>query len=276
MKRLLLLLFSFLFTFSFAQERVSTREANVHVLSENFKIPQLDRERRIWIYLPPSYEKKKAKHYPVLYLHDGQNLFDDKTSYIREWGVDEALNLLAKEGHRESIVVGIDNGAEKRIEELSPYSHEKYGGGKGAEYMAFIVETLKPYIDQNYRTKSSRKFTLLGGSSLGALISVYGGVKYPETFGKILSFSSAFWFNQKPLENFISSSNKSLSHQKYYFIEGTEEMEDIAKNTGSVISLLKKKGVKEKNLFYRSDPDGKHNEGYWKREFPAAYLFLMD
>lgn len=258
-----------------AQEQpTSTREKNVHILSENFEIPQLNRERRIWIYLPPSYTTTNKK-FPVLYLHDGQNLFDKATSYAGEWGIDETLNSLSKEGYAQSIVVGIDNGGEKRMDELSPFKNEEYkAGGSGNEYLAFVVETLKPYIDSHYRTKGSRKNTTLGGSSLGALISVYGGVKYPNTFGNIIAFSSAFWFNREPLMTYIKESDRSLKKQRYYFIEGEKESFDMGKDTSKVIALLKEKGVKKKNIYYKVHPDGKHNEAYWNREFPGAYKWL--
>lgn len=276
MRPILFLLLLSLFSWSKAQEKTSTREPNVSILSESFSMPQLERERRIWIYLPLSYHTNTSKTYPVLYLHDGQNLFDQATSYSGEWGIDETLNRLTKEGIEEAIVVGIDNGGDKRIEELSPFANAQYGGGKGKEYMAFIVETLKPYIDQNYRTKEGRKHTLLGGSSLGALISVYGAATYPKTFGKVLSFSSAFWFNKYSLRQYLSQLPKQLGKQKYYFIEGTHEMKDMKGNTDAVIFLLKSKGVKDKNIYYRTDEDGKHNEAYWRKEFPAAYQWLMN
>ena len=160
------------------------------------------------------------------------------------------------------------------MEELSPYKNAKYGGGNGDNYVKFIVETLKPYIDKNYRTKPQRKFTTIGGSSLGALISVYAAVKYPETFGKVLAFSSAFWFNAKELNEFILSSKVNLKHQKYYFIQGKHEDEDMEAQTKNVIEKLKSKNVKSKNIFLKIDEDGKHNEMYWRREFEGAVLWL--
>ncbi len=255
------------------QEKQSTAQPNVKIISENFEMPQLHRNRRIWVYLPPDYATSKKK-YPVMYLHDGQNLFDDRTSYAGEWQIDEALNKIFAQSKESAIVVGIDNGGEKRIEELSPFKNLKYGGGNGENYMNFIVETLKPYIDKNYRTKSCRKYTTLGGSSLGALISVYGGVKFPETFGKILAFSNAFWFNSRELNDFIRNSKTNLKRQKYYFVQGKHESEDIDEQTLKVINSLKLRKVKPKNIYNRSDEDGKHNEMYWRREFPAAFLWL--
>jgi predicted alpha/beta superfamily hydrolase len=127
-------------------------------MDENFFMPQLNRSRRIWLYLPPAYETSGLS-YPVMYMHDGQNLFDVLTAYSGEWEVDEALNTLASQGHKVPIVVGIDNGGTNRIGEYTPWSNPDYGGGDGDLYIRFIVETLKPYIDQHYRTLSDRSNT---------------------------------------------------------------------------------------------------------------------
>ena len=273
MKKSFALLLFFCAIFTLAQERKHTATENVKIISEKFEIPQLKTTRRIWIYLPKDYEISHKK-YEVMYLQDAQNLFDDATSYAGEWQVDETLNKIFKKTGKSLIVVGIDNGGEKRIEELSPYKNAKYGGGNGDNYVKFIVETLKPFIDKNYRTKPQRKFTTIGGSSLGSLISVYAAVKYPETFGKVLAFSSAFWFNAKELNEFISSSKVNLKQQKYYFIQGKHEDEDMEEQTNRVIENLKSKNVKPKNIFLKIDEDGKHNEMYWRREFEGAVLWL--
>ena len=273
MKKSFALLLFFCAIFTMAQERKHTATENVKIISEKFEIPQLKTTRRIWIYLPKDYETSHKK-YEVMYLQDAQNLFDDATSYAGEWQVDETLNKIFEKTGKSLIVVGIDNGGEKRIEELSPYKNAKYGGGNGDNYVKFIVETLKPFIDKNYRTKPQRKFTTIGGSSLGSLISVYAAVKYPETFGKVLAFSSAFWFNAKDLNEFISSSKVNLKQQKYYFIQGKHEDEDMEEQTKRVIENLKSKNVKPKNIFLKIDEDGKHNEMYWRREFEGAVLWL--
>ena len=273
MKKSFALLLFFCAIFILAQGRKHTATENVKIISEKFEIPQLKTTRRIWIYLPKDYETSH-KRYDVMYLQDAQNLFDDATSYAGEWQVDETLNKIFEKTGKSLIVVGIDNGGEKRIEELSPYKNAKYGGGNGDNYVKFIVETLKPFIDKNYRTKPQRKFTTIGGSSLGSLISVYAAVKYPETFGKVLAFSSAFWFNAKELNEFISSSKVNLKHQKYYFIQGKHEDEDMEEQTKRVIENLKSKNVKPKNIFLKIDEDGKHNEIYWRREFEGAVLWL--
>ena len=273
MKKPIFLLLFLSFIFGNAQEKKSTAAENVHIISEKFEIPQLSTTRRIWIYLPPNY-KNSTKKYPVMYLHDGQNLFDDKTSYAGEWQIDETLNRMTKDEKLATIVVGIDHGDEKRIEELSPFKNEKYGGGKGDLYLQFIIENLKPYIDKNYRTKSSKKFTTLGGSSLGALISVYGAVKYPDVFGKVLAFSPAFWFNSKELNDYIAAQKINLQNQKYYFIQGKFEDEGMDLETQKVIDQLKDKKVKASQIYFIEDEKGKHNEFFWRRAFPEAFLWL--
>ena len=127
-------------------------------------------------------------------MHDGQNLFDSSMSYSGEWSVDETLNKLYSEKNLKLIVVGIDNGESKRLDEYSPWKNKKYGGGEGEAYTKFIVETLKPYIDDNYKTLKDKNNTAIIGSSMGGLVSHYAGLKYPKVFGKIGVFSPAFWF----------------------------------------------------------------------------------
>ncbi|CAA9257208.1 MAG: putative alpha-dextrin endo-1, 6-alpha-glucosidase [uncultured Adhaeribacter sp.] len=116
-----------------------TATPQVHVLDAEFPMTELGRTRRIWLYVPVDYNRKKKK-YPVLYLHDGQNLFDAYYSYSGEWGVDETLDTLARTGGPQVIVVGIDNGGEERINELTPYANPEYGGGDGEKYLQFIVQ----------------------------------------------------------------------------------------------------------------------------------------
>ena len=172
-----------------------TSSSNVHILDTAFFIPQLYRTRKIWIYLPQDYNGGKKK-YPVLYMHDGQNLFDDYTSGYGEWGVDECLDSLIKKGKPACIVVGIANGP-KRVNEYNPYDNDEFGKGEGKEYVQFLVETLKPYIDKHYRILVSKENTFIAGSSLGGLISYYAMLRYPETFGKAGIFSPSFWIAPK-------------------------------------------------------------------------------
>ena len=175
--------------------KVSTATDNVQVLPYQFVMPELDRQRTIRLYLPPSYQHSD-KRYPVIYMHDGQNLFDDQTAFAGEWGVDESLNLLAEKQGLEVIVVAIDNGADFRMNELSPWENKRFGEAQGKQYMDFIVEIVKPYIDTNFRSKPDRLHTAIMGSSMGGLISHYAVHAYPEVFSKAGIFSPSYWYSQ--------------------------------------------------------------------------------
>lgn len=253
---------------------LSTAAKNVSILSTSFYIPQLNRYRKIWLYLPPDYETS-GKKYPVLYLHDGQNLFDNTTSFSGEWGIDETLNNLHSKGDYGAIVVGIDNGGADRINEYTPWVNAKYGGGQGSVYLQFIVETLKPYIDNNYRTLPEAKNTVLGGSSLGGLISIYGVCAYPQVFGKVLNFSPAYWINENDLNSYIQNQTIDLSTHKIYTVAGKNESSTITTEINLIQDKLLNKNLPLNRSLIKIDADGTHSEAYWKREFGAAYLWLF-
>jgi len=279
MKKFLLvfviLVLSFSFSFSQnAEERKSTASKNVSIIEKEFLIPELNTiSHKIWVYLPPNYTKT-SKKYPVIYMHDGQNLFDNATSYIGEWEVDETLNELFNKTGKGFIVVGIENAGEERINEYTPWENEKYGGGKGEIYINFLVNTLKPYIDATFRTKKSAKYTALVGSSLGGLISYYGGLKYPTIFGKIGAMSTSFWFSNK-VENFTKEHGKTNKVKLYIYVGG-KEGEDMVSGTEKTEKLLLETGFKSKNLKTTINPEGKHNETTWKSEFLAVVKWLYN
>lgn len=253
---------------------ISTGAANVKIMSADFYMPQLDRKRRIWIYFPPDYETSGIS-YPVLYMHDGQNLFDTKTSYAGEWEVDESLNKLASQGKRVPIVVGIDNGGADRIGEYTPWINTQYGGGDGDKYMQFIVETLKPYIDQHYRTLPDRENSGIMGSSLGGLISHYGSVKYQETFSKSGIFSPSYWFSDS-IWAFTHEEGKR-QNMRFYQLCGTNEGDadvviDMQRMNDSLVNL----GFGQDKIYNKLVAGGQHNEKLWRESFSEAYLWLFD
>lgn len=243
--------------------------SNVRVLDTAFYMPQLNRHRRIWLYLPASYNATRKK-FPVLYMHDGQNIFDESTSFAGEWGVDDTLDLLGNEAG-ESIVVAIDNGGEKRINEYSPYNTKDHGKGEGDLYIDFIVQTLKPYIDQNYRTKKTARFTFILGSSLGGLISFYALLKYPTKFGAAGVFSPAFWI-APALKNDVSTKGKKVK-ARIYFYAGKQESKEMIPDMQAIIELMGKHSKAEINSVIRTK--GKHDERSWRKEFPLFYRWLM-
>jgi alpha-glucosidase len=252
----------------------STAASNVQILSNSFFIPQLNRNRKIWLYLPPDYFTT-TKTYPVLYMHDGQNLFDNATSFSGEWQIDETLNNLHAQGNYGAIVVGIENGGSNRLNEYSPWVNTQYGGGQGDLYNDFITETLKPYIDLNFRTKPQPQFNALIGSSMGALISTYGGIESVTSFNKIGVFSPAFWFAQSDLINYINASTSDLSNLRLYFVAGQNESTTMVTHINQVNNALISKGVQNTNSLTKFDSYGTHTEAYWRGEFAAAYQWLF-
>lgn len=251
----------------------STAASNVFVLSENFKIPQLKRERKIWIYLPPNY-KNSNDSYPVLYMHDAQNIFDNGTSFAGEWQVDETLNRLYKEKGFKLIVVGVDNGGNKRLNEYSPWPNNKFGSkGQGNTYLKFIIETLKPFVDNNFRTQPDKKSTAIMGSSMGGLISHYAGLKYSQIFGKIGVFSPSFWYSKQSFE--FAAKKSKVNDVKMYFLVGGQEGENMDSEMLRMIDLMKENGFDEANISSKVVPEGRHSEIFWRREFQGAILWLF-
>ncbi|HEY6504820.1 MAG TPA: alpha/beta hydrolase-fold protein [Chitinophagaceae bacterium] len=248
-----------------AKPRVSTAGRNVQVIDTAFLIPQLKRTRRIWVYLPEGYTSSKTK-YPVLYMHDGQNVFDDATSFSGEWGVDECIDSMKKK----CIVVAIDNGGQKRINEYCPYDMERFGKGEGDQYVDFLAVTLKPYIDKRYRTLKDRKNTFVAGSSMGGLISMYAVLKYPAVFGGAGVFSPAFWVGPKIFDDIKDKGNAVAS--KIYFYGGKQEGENMIPDMIKAYEEMGKVSKSEMTTVVRED--GKHNEARWRIEFPLFYEWI--
>ncbi|WP_199141508.1 alpha/beta hydrolase-fold protein [Pedobacter sp. ASV12] len=256
----------------------STATTNVHLLDSAFEMPQLHNKRSIWIYLPPSYAKSKQK-YPVLYMHDGQNVFDQSTAGFGEWGVDEILDSLIAKGAQEYIVVAVANGGSERLKEYNLYDSQ-YGKGKGKAYVAFLAETLKPYIDQHYRTLRDSKHTAIAGSSMGGLISMYAMAAYPNVYGKAGIFSPAFWLG-KAIETDIKNAGVALKGHQVYLVAGALEGTMMTRDMESVYQVLlgteKEQLLKAgKDVKLVEKADGKHREWFWRREFPAFYEFIAN
>lgn len=250
----------------------STATNNVEIISTDFFMPQLNRNRRIWVYLPPDYSTS-GKSYPVLYMHDGQNLFDLYQSAFGEWEVDESMNALFTNGDDSAIVVGIDNGGSHRIDEYSPWVNPEYGGGEGEQYVDFMVETLKPYIDSNYRTLSSRENTGIMGSSMGGLISMYAAMEHQDVFSKAGIFSPAFWFSSQVFEH-VQAKGKQYP-MKFYLLAGENESSTMVPLLNQMNSTLASIGFTDEERFLRTHADGQHSEWYWRREYQGAYLWLF-
>lgn len=273
-KLLLLLLAGICAGFSaMGQDRQSTALPNVSVLKKNFEIPGLNRQRTIRLYLPPGYDEG-TDTYPVVYMHDGQNLFDDATSYVGEWGVDENLNELSRTSDLNLIVVGIDNGREHRNTELIPWENERIGQPEGDAYMRFVVEVVKPYIDREYRTRPGREHTAIMGSSLGGLISHYAIYKYPQVFSKAGIFSPSYWVSDKVFE--LTRDNPVPEDARLYLLVGGKEGEMMYEPMERMYQLIKDMGHPAGYIAAKNNPEGKHNEPFWRSEFKEAILWLFE
>lgn len=251
---------------------VSTADEQVRIWDSAMYMPQLDRYRRIWVYLPQDYETS-TKSYRVLYMHDGQNVFDASTSYAGEWMVDETLTDLENQGHETAIVVAIDNGALHRMDEYSPFKNSQYGGGEGDAYLDFIIETLKPKIDTQFRTLKGPENTGIMGSSMGGLISHYAYFRNPEVFGKSGIFSPSYWFS-KEYYSYTTSRGKTGS-PRIYLLAGALEP-GLIKSIQGMKDAMMKAGFLSSDLKIVVEADGQHSEWFWAREFKDAFLWLFN
>ncbi|MFC3562325.1 alpha/beta hydrolase [Pedobacter jamesrossensis] len=242
----------------------------VHIVDSAFLMPQLDKNRRVWIYLPKDYSKSKKK-YPVIYMHDGQNLFHANPPRVNEWAVDSVMDSLIALGGKEMIIVGIDHGGKDRLKEYNPYD-SKYGKGEGKAYVSFLVETLKPFIDSKYRTLKDAKNTSIAGSSMGGLISMYAIATYPNVFGSAGVFSPAFWIAPK-IDNDVTEALATLKNSKLFFVAGNKEGTEMINDMKKIYFILNPDG-KNKNIKLLEKPDGKHTEWFWHREFVPFYKFI--
>lgn len=236
-------------------------------LIKRFDIPQLKRRRKVYALLPHNYEHSQ-KRYPVLYLHDAQNLFGEGSSY-GNWAIDRKLAVLAQQGKADVIVIAIEHGGKHRLSEYAPY-HSRLGHGEGEEYIQFVVETLKPYIDRHFRTLSDRWNTGIGGSSMGGLISLFAGLAHPQVFGKMLIFSPSLWVSNQIYED--AKRYYPDSDSKIYLFAGGKEGKYMVPAMEGMRDNLQKSQV-QVNLCI--DPKGKHQEERWGREFPRALEWLF-
>jgi len=254
-------------------------------LHKDFHSQALNNNRDVIVYLPPGYDRDKRRRYSVLYLHDGQNLFDGATSFIpgQEWRVDETAQTLIARGRIEPlIIVGIYNTGKDRINEYTPVEDPNYkAGGKADLYGRLLVEELKPFIDTTYRTKKRATNTGLGGSSLGGLVSIYLALKYPKVFGRVAIVSPSVWWANNQIVRYVDSLPGKPSLRIWLDI-GTKEggNAEEAQKTVNGARLLKESLIKKgwrlgKDLKYFEAPDAEHHERAWAARVAPILEFLF-
>ena len=243
----------------------------------NFVSQYVPYRRGLVVYLPPDYESEE-RHYPVLYLHDGQNLFDPETAYVRgmDWKADETADSLIRAGEIEPlIIVGIFNTGEHRIEEYTPTRDRKLGGGHAELYGHMLVEELKPFIDKRYRTLPDAHNTGLGGSSLGGLATLYLGFTHPEVFGKLAVLSPSVWWDNKAILKIIRATQPK-PRLKIWLSMGTEESKSGLRDANSLRDTLVARGWNEgEDLHYEVISGGKHDEAAWAEKVDPVLRYLF-
>lgn len=247
-------------------------EPILKVIEENYEIPQLNATRKISALLPGDYYQTD-KRYPVLYLQDGQNLFNPEAPY-GDWAIDKSMERLKAEGFGDVIIVAVDHGEEERITEYLPYYHPRFGDGKGKFYIQFLIEKLIPYINNNFRTLTDFEHTGIGGSSMGGLISLHAGLRNPRVFGKMMIFSPSLWIS-KIIFNHTKSFSPLQESKIYLYAGGKESIEHLpnAKRLGTIISEKMVKGY-HIDFHFSINNEGSHSEIYWREEFPKAVKWL--
>lgn len=243
---------------------------HVHLLADAFYIPQLERYRKIQLYLPKDYHKSE-KRYPVIYMHDGQHLFHTQPPRNDEWAVDSVADELIRSGLKEMIIIGIDHAEKNRFNEYSPFDGDQ-GKGEGKAYADFIVKTLKPFVDSNYRTLPDAKNTAIAGGSMGGLISMYILATYPEIFGSAGIFSPSFWYAPS-IFNYVEENLPKLGDHKIYLVIGGKEGEIMINDVKRMHTLITSTG-NNKQVVLSEVADGRHKEWFWHREFAGFYQFL--
>ena len=246
----------------------TTASRNVFILNEHFYLPNLQRHRRLWIYLPEGYDQSEER-FPVIYMHDGQNLFDESNSFGNEWGIDETLD----ENKGRMIVVGIDNGEEHRMAEYMLHDNEEHGAAEGALYLKDIAEAVKPYVDACVRTIPGREHTSVAGSSMGGLITLYAGIYMPQIFGSVGIFSPAFWLDAPGIfEEAKAAASQNQLPQRWYFYAGALESETMIAEAATMVTIFKE--FPQYDVTYQLDSGGIHDENVWKNYFPFFYEWM--
>jgi len=244
----------------------------VKLISEAFEIPQLNKKRKIWALLPHDYESS-GETYPVLYLQDAQNLFNEQAKY-GNWEIDKKLAVMSEYKIGKIIIIAIEHAEQDRIKEYN-VGKTVLGVGQGKKYIRFITDTLKPYIDKTFRTKPEREFTGIGGSSMGGLVSIYSGLMYPEVYGKLMIFSPSLWV--VPKMGFSRADFSEPGITKIYLYAGGDESATMIRHVKKFKkNMLEQETLADKTKIKLSiNMQGKHNETYWSDEFPKAIEWLF-
>jgi predicted alpha/beta superfamily hydrolase len=259
-------------------QRIASLTGNIEKLA-GFESKVLQNRRNISVYLPPQYRTETERRFPVLYMHDGQNIFDGSTSYIpnQEWRADEAAEALIGAGLIEPIIiVGIENGGMERANEYLPWKIKMGNsetGGKADLYGTMMNEELIPMINAKYRTKTGANNTGLLGSSFGGVITSYLGITRPDMFGKLGIVSPSVWVHNRAL---LSAVKPVKKRQRIWIDMGTKEGAGAVSDATALFDAYKAAGWKEgKDITLVIDGNAEHNELAWSRRMMSILTYLF-
>ncbi|MGE3276595.1 MAG: alpha/beta hydrolase [Vicinamibacterales bacterium] len=239
---------------------------------EGFASRFLPDARDLIVYLPPGYSRTRTRRYPVLYLQDGQNLFEPETAFIRgqHWRVGETADYLIDQGQVDPlIIVGIQNTGASRTAEYTPTLTRRHGGGQADAYGQLLLEEIRPFIDSRYRTRRDGASTGLGGSSLGGLVALYLGLRHPQAFGRLAILSPSVWWDRRVILREVRAA-RPLPRARIWLDMGTAERsrpQDSRKSLDDTrllkAGLVKAGWVEEETLRYREYAGANHSEAAW-------------
>jgi enterochelin esterase-like enzyme len=245
---------------------------------EQFASRYLRNQRDLIVYLPPGYQRQPGRKFPVLFLHDGQNLFDGATAFIAgmDWHVGQTADQCIQEGRAEPlIIVGIYNAGKQRLGEYTPTRVPRLGGGRANRYAKFLLEEVRPFLMENYRVLSGAANTGIGGSSLGGLVSLYLGLRMPNIFGKIAALSPSVWWNQRVILRFAEAA-PARTVPRIWLDIGTKEGGRTVEDVERFRDVLLGKGWRpEQDLHYQRVEGGEHNEAAWAQRVGPFLQFLF-
>lgn len=249
-------------------------------LHKAFKSRYLADDRDVIVYLPPGYEEEPERTYPVLYMQDGQNLFDGRTSFVkgRTWQMREQTDVAIEAAEVDPLViVGIYNTGDRRLAEYTPDRDWKMGGGEANAYGHLVTRELMPWIASQYRVRQDRANTGIGGSSLGGLVSLYLGLRHPEIFGKLALLSPSVWWNHKSILSYLNEHAPQLWERPQVWLDvGDREGQRTLRDVEHLARRMKGNGWRAgETMFFDKVQGGTHDEASWATRVKPMLRFLF-
>jgi predicted alpha/beta superfamily hydrolase len=250
----------------------SSAQAGRHFVLTDIPGPSPDVTRTVVVHLPGAYDEE-VRRYPVIYMQDGQNLFDDSTSFAGSWSLGEELVSASRLG-ADAIIVGIHHASAHRVNEYSPFVDERVGGGDAAAYATWVCDVLRPAINDRFRTLPAREQTGVAGSSMGGLFSLYAIFARSDVFGFAAVMSPSLWFASGAIFDWVH--NQPFVDARIYLDVGAREGERTLANARRLRDMLMAKGyLPGQRLRWVEDASGVHHESAWGRRFRKALPALL-